>query len=275
MDLQTQSEWDVQTLDLDAYLDRIRYAGSLGPTVETLQSLHRAHLAAIPFENLEIILGRGVSLELGAIQEKLVHRRRGGYCFEQNLLFSAALEQIGFNLARLAARVQPDRPGPRTHMCVLVEADGERWLADVGFGTTLLEAVPLREGAISHQGGWTYRLDRDGGGFWRLRGKTREGWVDEYAFTLEPQRLVDYVVFNHYTSTHPGSPFVRQPVALRKTPDWQYALRGSEFTISAPDGPIERHVADPDDLGRILDEQFGIRLSDDDLARLRAHPGNR
>ena len=141
-DIELRSEWSIERLDLDAYLKRVSYDGSLDPTVETLQALHRAHLAAIPFENLDILLGRGISLELDAIQQKLVHNRRGGYCFEHNLLFSAALERIGFPVTRLAARVQPERPGPRTHVCLLVEAGGERWLADTGFGTTLLEAMP-------------------------------------------------------------------------------------------------------------------------------------
>ena len=265
---EAQAEWGIERLDVDAYLRRLEYTGSLDPTAETLQALHRAHLASIPFENLNILLGRGISLELEDIQAKLVDSRRGGYCFEQNLLFAAALERLGFNVTRLAARVQPEKPGPRTHMCLVVEAGGERWLADTGFGTTLLEALPLRDGAISQQGKWTYRLDVDGDGVWFLRSQTPEGWADEYAFTLEPQRQVDYVVFNHYTSTYPSSPFVNQLVALRKTPEAQYALRGRSFTISAPGERFDTRTVGDDELASILEETFGIVLSAEEVVRL-------
>jgi N-hydroxyarylamine O-acetyltransferase len=265
---EADSEWGIERLDLDAYLKRLSYEGSLDPMVETLQALHRAHLASIPFENLDILLGRGISLELDAIQQKLVQSQRGGYCFEHNLLFSAALERIGFSVTRLSARVQPDRPGPRTHVCLVVEAGGERWLADTGFGTTLLEAAPLRDGAISEQGVWTYRLDLDESGVWYLRSMTQEGWATEYAFSLEPQRQIDYIVHNHYTSTYPGSPFVNQLVALRKTPERQYALRGREFTTSVPGQAYTHRTVGDDDLAGVLEETFGIALSTAEVAKL-------
>lgn len=265
---ETPSEWGIEQLDVDAYLRRLDYTGSLDPTVETLQALHRAHLAAIPFENLNILLGYGISLELADIQAKLVDSRRGGYCFEHNLLFSAALERFGFEVTRLAARVQPERPGPRTHMCLLVQSGGEQWLADTGFGTTLLEAMPLRDGATSEQGAWTYRLDLDETGLWFLRAKTPEGWATEYAFSLEPHRFVDYIVYNHYTSTHPGSPFVNQLVALRKTPERMYALRGGELIISTPGEPAQARSVNGRELPNVLERTFGIVLSADEAAQL-------
>ncbi len=123
-------------LDLAAYLQRVGYGGSLDPTLETLRALHLAHTSAIPFENLDIPLGRGISLELADLQAKLVASRRGGYCFEQNALFAAVLESLGFKLLRLAARVRfgATEIRPRTHMLLEVEVDNEPWLADVGFG---------------------------------------------------------------------------------------------------------------------------------------------
>lgn len=268
--MEAQSEWGIDRLDVDAYLGRLEYSGSLDPTVETLQALHRAHLASIPFENLDILLGRGISLEIEDIQAKLVHRRRGGYCFEHNLLFAATLERLGYNVTRLAARVNPDRPGSRTHMCLLVEAGDEGWLADTGFGTTLLEALPLRNGEIAQQGAWTYRLDVDERGRWLLRSATEDGWASEYAFTLEPRRPIDYIVFNHYTSTYPASPFTNQLVALRKTPERQYALRGRDLVISAPGERSDTRTVGDDELTSVLEQTFGIALEPDELAHLTA-----
>lgn len=144
-------EWGIDRLDLDAYLKRIGYTAAPEADVNTLRGLHRAHAATIPFENLDIVLDRTIDLDLGHVQDKLVRDQRGGYCFEHNLLFAAVLERLGYAVTRLAARVQPARPGPRTHMLLRVVADGDPWLADVGFGASLLEPLPL-EGTIASQG---------------------------------------------------------------------------------------------------------------------------
>src|SRR5262249_54590872 len=132
--------------DLDAYLRRIGYAGERRPTAAVLQQLHLAHATHIPFENLDILLGRPIRLDLEGLQAKLVRGQRGGYCFEHNTLFAAALEQIGFRLTRLGARVRfrVTRLLPRVHMALKVDVEGEAWLADVGFGGEgLLLPVPM------------------------------------------------------------------------------------------------------------------------------------
>ena len=206
------AQWAIDLLDVDAYLERVGYHGDLAPTVGTLRRLHRAHVAAIPFENLDVVLGGGVSLEMGAMQDKLLRRGRGGYCYEHNLLFAALLQRIGFAVSRLTARIRMGSDGPREsgHMMLRVEAEGRPWLADVGFGgQRLMEPVLLEDGATSQQGGWTYRLNREGAGSWVLRVWRPGGWFDLYGFTLEPRHHGDYVVYNHYTSTSPDSPFVR------------------------------------------------------------------
>ena len=264
----TVSEWAIDRLDVGAYLSRIGYRGETAASVEALQALHRAHVESIPFENLDILLGRGISLELDAIQEKMLYSQRGGYCFEHNLLFGALLERLGFGVRRLDASRQPDRPGPRTHMCLAVEVGSEVWLADVGFGTALLEAVPVRDEAISEQEGWSYSLKKEEGMNWILRSLEGDGWSNEYAFTLEPQRPIDYVVHNHFTSTHPASPFVNQLVALRKTTEKQYALRGRNFVTSKPGEAPEHEVVADDDLAGVLERAFGIIVGDDELPRL-------
>lgn len=263
-------DWGIERLEADEYLKRIGYPGDPVPNADTLRALHRAHSAAIPFENLDIVLKRGVSLEMEAIQEKLLRHERGGYCYEHNLLFGALLERLGYQLRRLAARVQPAKPGPRTHMLLLVEADGAEWLADVGFGAALLGPIPFTEGAISRQGGWTYGLKRGDGDVWLLRSLGPDGWSDLYAFTLEPQRPIDYAVYNHYTATHPDSPFVGQAVAMRTTPEVRYTLRGVELTTTRPDSTTERRDLTGDELHEALRATFGINLEAEELGRLRS-----
>jgi len=162
-------------LDLDAYLRRGGYSGARDPTAAVLEALHRAHAAAIPFENLDILLGRPIRLDLESLQEKLVRSRRGGYCFEQNLLFASVLEALGFRVTRLAARVRyrTSLILPRTHMTLLVDVEGAGRLADVGFGAEgLLAPVPFG-GAEARQGAWTYRIAEEGR--YRVLQSLREG----------------------------------------------------------------------------------------------------
>src|ERR1700732_3402975 len=151
-------------IDLNAYLGRVGYTGDRRPTASMLRELHLAHATHIPFENLDILLGRPIQLDLESLQAKLVHGKRGGYCFEQNLLFAAALEGLGFSVTRLAARVRLGRAQllPRTHMLLKVDVDGGPWLADVGFGGEgLLLPVPMSPGDVSRQDCWTYRVSED------------------------------------------------------------------------------------------------------------------
>ncbi len=266
-------QWAIGLLDVDAYLERVGYDGDLAPTVETLRRLHRAHVAAIPFENLDVVLGRGVSLEVGAMQDKLLHRDRGGYCYEHNLLFAALLERIGFAVRRLTARIRMGGDGPREsgHMMLRGEAEGRPWLADVGFGgQRLLEPVLLEDGATSRQGGWTYRLNREVAGAWVLRVWRPDGWFDLYDFTSEPRNHGDYVVYNHYTSTSPDSPFVRGVAVMQTGPRRRRTLIGRRLTTAYPDGSTERREltgAEPIDALRAT---FGIVLGPEEEARLRA-----
>ncbi len=261
-------EWGTEPLDLDAYLRRIGHDAPSATDADALRSLHRAHAATIPFENLDIVVGRGIELDLERVQDKLVRRARGGYCFEHNLLLAAALERLGYPVTRLAGRVQPGRPGPRTHMLLRVVAGGRPWLADVGFGASLLEPLPL-ESTSTTQGGWRYRLDRSGHDGWLLRSGQPDGWSDMYAFTLEPQRPIDYAVYNHYTATHPRSPFVGQIVALRTDPHVKYALRGRALTTTRADGSTQTRTLALDELVAVLADRFGIRLPAEDERQLR------
>lgn len=250
------------SLDLAAYLERIGHPEPAAPDLATLRSLHAAHTAAIVFENLDIQRGLGIDLDLDKVQAKLVGARRGGYCFEQNTLFSAVLERLGYAVTRLCGRVRMGRPTPevpaRTHMISRVDLAQGPYLADVGFGAgQLIEPIPLVADVEVVQHGWGYVLVRDGAGY-MLRGRHPEGWIDLYEFTLEPQHPIDFVVANHYTSTHPSSRFVTTLTAQRVTPAVRYTLRDRSFEALRPDSRVRREIADEAELMTVLAEVFGL-----------------
>ncbi len=192
--------------DLDAYLERVGLHGRPG-----VAEVHRAHATTVPFENLDPQRGVPASLALEDLQRKLVFERRGGYCFEQNLLLQAALEALGAQSDLLLARVRFGAAGairPRSHLVLRVHADGGSWHADVGFGLgTLLEPLPFGPGGVHEQSGWRYRVVEDGPELVLQRAQ-REEWVDLYGFVAQPVPLVDVETSNWWTSTHPRSPFV-------------------------------------------------------------------
>lgn len=248
-------------LDLDAYFRRIEYDGPREPTIEVFTALHLAHATHIPFENLDIHLGRPIRIDLESIQAKLVDSRRGGYCFEQNTLLAAALVKLGFRVTALSARVRlrATRVLPKTHMLLLVDLDGER-LADVGFGTGgLLMPVPLVPERVSRQHGRSYRLMREPG-TWVLQSLARGAWQDMYAFTLEPHYPIDFEMANHYVSTHPNSRFVQTLVVQRQTIDACHLLRNREHSVVRGDDMQARSIDGDDQLLQVLDRSFDIEL---------------
>lgn len=263
-------EWDSDRLDLDAYLARIGDTGDLAPTGETLRRLHRRHVAAIPFENLDILLGRGISVDLADVRAKLVDAARGGYCYEHALLFAAVLDRVGFTTERLLARIgdNRNRPRARTHMALHVRADDGEWLADVGFGAGLLEPLPWGDTGAYTQGCWRYRMrphETDG---WQIAEQRNGEWTVLYTFRDEPQHASDVFVANYFTSTHPSSPFVGQPVVMRKAEDVQLRLVGRRLSrIEANGVTAERELGDPW-FARTLREDFGLRLKDEEISRL-------
>ena len=248
--------------DLTTYLERVgRPADLASPTADALVRLHYAHATSIPFENLDIHLGRPIRIDLASVAAKLVDGGRGGYCFEHNTLFAAALEALGFEVTRLAARVLMGGPGvtrPRTHMLLRVAADGADWLSDVGFGgATPLGPVPLAPGEEIRFGDWTYRLGHDES-LWTLQLRQEKGWLDLYEFTEEPQLPEDYEMANYFTSTHPSSGFVQAITAQAPGPQLQVVLRGRELAEHRPDGVTTRPIQSDDDLLQVLSTRFGL-----------------
>jgi N-hydroxyarylamine O-acetyltransferase len=245
--------------DLDAYLDRIGLRGRPG-----IAELHRAHVTSIPFENLDPRRGKPISLELEDLQRKLVTERRGGYCFEHNLVLMAALEALGAQVEPILARVGPRRTErSRTHLVLRVRCEGEVWHADVGFGRgTLLAPIPFGPGNEHVQDGWQFRVVADGPEL--VLQTVREGeWIDGYTFVPEPVPLIDIETSNWYTATHPRSPFVsagisaaiydREATAVSLS-DWSGSLILTELT---PEKRTVTPVA-PAQAGELLATRFGL-----------------
>ena len=252
---------------LNNYLKRIGYAAAIESDLKTLAALQAAHVAAIPFEDIDPLLRRPVKLDLASLQAKLVDSRRGGYCFEQNALFKAALEAIGFTVTGLAGRVRwmspPESPlGPRTHMTLKVDLPEGPYLADVGFGACLLDA-PLRLQTDLDQptAMGTYRLSRSDG-LYSLAAKRAPGWRVMYVFDLQPQIAADYELGNWFTSTSPNVVFTNKLLIERLAGDRRYKLINRRFHVEARDGEIiaERAIASSDELQEVIDESFRINL---------------
>lgn len=249
-------------VDLAAYFERIGYRGPREATPDVLRAVHLAHATRIPFENLDIQLGRPIRIDLESIQAKLIGARRGGYCFEQNTLLAVVLEQLGFSITRLAARVRfrSTRVLPRTHMLLAVGAGGTQWLADVGFGSGgLLEPIPLFADRPQRQHAWRYRLSREGD-LWVLQTAAGELWEDLYVFTLEPQLPIDYELANYYVSTHTDSRFVQTLAVQRSTTETRYQLRNRELTIVHGQDVTVEAVDGDEALLAVLAETFGLEF---------------
>ena len=251
--------------DLDAYFARIGYDGPRAPTFATLAAIHAAHARAIPFENLDVLLGRGISLDLSAIERKLVRDCRGGYCFEHNGLFLAVLRALGFQVTPLLARVRWQLPAatptPLTHMVLRVDLDGRPWLADTGFGGIGLTS-PLALDTDAEQGSphEPRRLVRQGN---RLTQQFRLGgeWNDVYAFTLDEASPVDFEVGNWFTSTHPNSRFLQALIVALAGVDRRFTLLNRDFTTRFADGRIEkREIASADELLAVLAATFHLEF---------------
>ncbi|KAF0845010.1 arylamine N-acetyltransferase family protein [Nocardia caishijiensis] len=262
------ARWLGEELDLDAYLARIGYDGPRTASVATLRALVRAHTTSVPFENLEIILGRGIPLDLESLQHKLVRHARGGYCYENVGLFAAALERFGFGVRGLSGRVTYGslaggsiRPATHALLRVTTPEDGRVWICDVGFGFGPLEPFELVDSSGEFTiGDWRFRLEhRDD--LWVLHQFGRDGWIDRYTFTENPQYRIDFAVGNHFVSTSPHSPFTTRPFLQRFHPDVHHVLDDLTLVTEYPDGTGESRELDAADLPKVLADVFDIELA--------------
>ncbi len=258
-------------MDIKAYLRRIGFQGeTTGPEpVESLRQLQFAHLCTVPFENLSIHAGEPILVEPAALFDKIVRRRRGGFCYEANGLFAALLRALGFQVTLLSAEVANGEGvfgPPFDHMALLVELE-ERWLVDVGFGDAFLWPLRLDERGAQVQGRRAYRLLPDGDELiLQQRDQQREApeadWRPQYRFRLRAYDYPDYAAMCHYHQTSPDSHFTQHRVCSRATSDGgRLTLRDDRLIITAPDGTkTERTVRDEGVYTAVLQQQFGIVL---------------
>lgn len=250
-------------MDVTAYLARLGFTGPLTPNAATLRALHRAHLYAVPFENLDIALGRPIALSTEALFDKLVVHRRGGYCYEANGLFAALLRALGFRVDLLAARVYDGAtPGPEfDHLCLLVHLE-TRWLADVGFGDSFQDPLPLDLTDPQPNPDASYRLC-PGPERYRLEEAGATGWAPAYDFTLTPRALAEFEPMNQHQQTSPASIFTHKRVCTRPTPEGRVTFSSAggrhRLIITRHDERTEIALAAAD-IPDVLTKHFGLTL---------------
>lgn len=247
-------------VNLQPYFDRIGFEGPAKADVATFRRLHCAHAETLTFENFDVQFGVPVSREPRAIFDKIVTRRRGGWCYEMNGLFAAALEEIGFEVTRLAGAVAREEIGDAAignHLVNLVRIDGEEWIADVGFGDGLVEPARLREGPAAHPIGCSLR--RLEGGWWRFSGDARSGGpgYDFNPAVSDPALLDARCAF---LQTDPSSPFVQNAVAQRWRDGRHFSLRGRVLRALGPDTEEKSLVGSAREFVRTLRELFDLDL---------------
>lgn len=248
--------------DLQAYLARINYSGPTDPNAETLRALHRAHLFTVPFENLDIALGRKIVVDEAAFLNKVVNLRRGGFCYELNGAFAALLRVLKFQVTLLSARVARTNGGEGPefdHLALQVDLD-EPWLADVGFGDSFLEPRPLKPGMEQIDPAGKFRLV---GSADRLRMEKAEPdgtWKPQYSFSLQPRRLEEFAGMCDYHQTSPESSFTRQRICSLATPEGRITLSDMKFIVTTHNQRRERNLDSNEEWIGTLQQEFGIRL---------------
>ncbi|MEV4539554.1 arylamine N-acetyltransferase [Asanoa sp. NPDC049518] len=259
-------------MDLEAYLKRVGLPRS-APTLPFLAALHEAHVRTFTFDNIDVLLDQHPGVDLAAIEAKFVTRGRGGYCFEHATLFAAALESLGYQVERRLGRVGDVRTAPRTHCVVVVSVEGVRWLADPGFGHSLLRPIPLADGAYDDHGGWPFRLARvdspDTGKAWQLQRFRGGEWEVMHTSDELPVHQVDVRMGHHFTSTYPTSHFRSGLMLTRHQPGRHISLTHQTVTIRQPGEPTDHRPLAPGELEKLLTE-VEAGLTPDETARLLA-----
>ncbi len=250
-------------MDINAYLDRINYHGSLAPSAETLRDLQVAHLLSVPFENLSIHSGEPIVLDDAALFQKVVQRRRGGFCYELNGLFAALLRSLGFKVEMLSAGVAnaAGEFGPDfDHMTLLVTLEA-RWLVDVGFGDSFREPLRLDERGVQTQAERDYRLATEAAHLVLMQREAGGDWKAQYRFTLQPHVYADYAAMCHYHQTSPDSHFTKAPLCSLATGDGRVTLSGMRLIATTKLGREEVSVANNAEYAQRLSEHFGIKMN--------------
>lgn len=252
-------------IDLPLYLARIGLAGELPPTEATLRTLVAHHMAHIPFEAIDVLLGREVSLNAQAIDDKLLRQQRGGYCYEHSSVMQRVLQALGFVVERTLARVWVDHaPGKSdsaaTHALLKVHCDNKLWLVDVGFGSFMPNAPlawqPKQRQQSAHG---IYRLSETRDGF-MVESYHADKWQSLYEILDFPWQPADFEVANHYMSTHPDSHFRHRLMVAITTPTARYTLSGNRFKVAVVDGVDETRLLSLSEMHDTLAMRFGLNV---------------
>ncbi|MEV6237506.1 arylamine N-acetyltransferase [Lentzea sp. NPDC051838] len=267
------SMWRGSDVDLDAYLTRVGYEGDVAPDLSTLRRLHIAHVDAIPFDNLDALIGRTeVPLDLDHLQDKIVRGGRGGWCLEQVVLMAAVLDRIGFTFTAFAGRTRirtGSKFGPALHVALLVDVDGEKWLHDVSFGAHgLHEPLRFAENSLLEDD-FSFDLVREETGEHVLRFIRPEEPAELYGFTTDVRYPSDFELLNHFCLTHPRSPFNHRMILQRTQPKVRHLLVGTALTEIRPGEPATVRELDEAEALAASEEIFGITLKPDDVQALR------
>jgi N-hydroxyarylamine O-acetyltransferase len=249
-------------LNVPAYLDRIAYTGPIAPTIEVLRGLHRAHMMSVPFENLDIALNRRIACDENAFIQKIVERRRGGFCYELNGAFAGLLREIGFKVTLLSARVPRDDGSDSPefdHLVLRVDLE-EPWLADVGFGDSFVDPLRLRPGAEQQQDGWIYRVVDCADSLCMERADRDAVWKRQYSFTLTPRSLNDFAAMCHHHQTSPESPFIHKSICSMATLGGRITVAERKLILTSNGTREERPLASDEEWRAALKEHFGVVL---------------
>jgi N-hydroxyarylamine O-acetyltransferase len=250
-------------MEVAAYLERIGYSGPVIPNAETLRNIHRAHLFAVPFENLDIGCKREIRMDQQAFLRKIIKDRRGGFCYELNGAFAALLEALGFRVTLLSARVPcaDGSDGPEfDHLTLRVDLD-EPWLADVGFGDCFIDPLRLQIGLEQAQPAGVFRIVEAGESLRLERNGMESGWRPEYLFSLTPRRLEEFSEMCHYHQTSPESPFTKKRVCSRATPDGRITLSEMKIITTRNGRREERLLKSDREWQAALLDHFGVQSS--------------
>lgn len=252
--------------NIDAYLERINYQGKKDITKETLYNLHTAHTLQVPFENLDVYYGREIPLDIESLFQKIVVKKRGGYCFEMNGLFSFVLKDLGFKVIDLLAKSIMDdgvTQTSKTHQIMVVEAEGKKWLVDVGYGRDgIIAPLELNTGEDQKQFAHIYRLMEHPIRGYILEKKVNDKYIPMYAFTLDECTPMDYLMSNHFTATFPESFFIKMKFCTIPTKEGRITLTDDKLSIIEDNNVTEKLVEDDTEFKELLQKYFGLDLNE-------------
>jgi N-hydroxyarylamine O-acetyltransferase len=249
-------------MNVSAYLRRISYSGPITPTLETLRTIHRAHLETVPFENLDISLGRPIVLDQDRFVHKIVEENRGGFCYELNGAFAALLVEMGYRVTLLSARapLKDGSPGPEfDHLALRVDLN-QPWLVDVGFGEGFLEPLLLEPGTEQKQDQGAFRMKDEGSFLSVERQQPDSSWKTEYLFTLTPRRLEDFAGMCHYHQTSPESHFTQKRLCTLATSTGRVTLSDMKLIVTENGHREERILISEKEWLETLKKHFAMML---------------